>query len=227
MKKQYLKDRTAYVKEHMSQFGSSNVDNTENAFNFGSKKEEETEEETEETPAAAAEAEAETETPEGEVIGKGVGAEFQVGDDTVAVGVAVAAQSAADAEVAPIDALPAADQQPAGFTPSFDTGHSYKQEWAIIKVMTNNGVRVGLDKQSETDCEVLCGNLSYQDAVLKVDEISKQSNIPAFNDDMDEYIGKVSKAYIKKPSTPSTTASVTSYKPNPANFGGNSMGGAM
>jgi hypothetical protein len=225
MKNKYLKDRTVYVKEHMMQFGINNgtVDNSE----------------VEIEDAVINAEEEEIETPEGDiegsVIGKGIGAELEVGDNTIAVGVAVAAKPEGDST--PETLLPAAEQQPTAFTPSFETGHSYKQEWAIIKVMTNNGVRVGLDKQCETDCEVLCGNLSYQDAVLKVDEISKQSNIPAFNDDMDEYIGKVSKAYIKKPVAASNTVSTTSYKPNSANMGGfpinstdfstNPMGGAM
>jgi hypothetical protein len=191
MKNKYLKDRSLYVKEHMSQFGS--IDNTESVFTI--------------TPQ------------EPVVIGHGIGADFSVDDKDVHFDMSISSQP---------EITPEPEVAVAAYTPADNaSGHSLKQEWAIVKVMTNNGVRVGIDKQCDTDCEVICGHLTYQDATVKVEETGKQCNIPVFNDDMDEYIGKVSKAYVKKPESVSNTISPSSYKPNPANFNGNPMGGAI
>lgn len=89
-----------------------------------------------------------------------------------------------------------------GFNPSDNFNTMPKAEWCIIKCMTNNGERIGID-QNGTDCEVLCGGLHYDDATSKVEEFARRTSTPAFNNDCDIYLGKISKHFIKKPSKPS------------------------
>lgn len=86
-----------------------------------------------------------------------------------------------------------------GFNPSDNFSTTAKAEWCIIKCMTNNGERLGIDKQSETDCEIVCGGLHYEDAVTKVEEFTRKCNCQAFDNDCDVYLGKISKYFIKKP----------------------------
>lgn len=86
-----------------------------------------------------------------------------------------------------------------GFNPSDNFSSTPKAEWCVIKCMTNNGERLGIDKECDTDCEVLCGGLHYDDAVSKVEELSRKCDCQAFDNDNDIYLGKVSKYFIKKP----------------------------
>ncbi len=86
-----------------------------------------------------------------------------------------------------------------GFNPNDNFSTTPKADWCIIKCMTNNGERLGIDKQSDTDCEVVCSGLHYDDAVAKVEEFSRKCNCQAFDNDCDVYLGKMSKHFIKKP----------------------------
>jgi hypothetical protein len=214
MKNKYLKERKQYVTEHFATFFNDNgSDNTESLVDSNDEEELETELVNADDVA---------------VIGSGVGAEFEIGSgvdkDTIEVGISVThANDELPSNVPSIvNELPQVSNVDT-FIPSPNNSYNnMKQGWAVIKCMTTNGIRVGLDKQNETDCEVLAGNLSYDDAVNKIEEIAMQQGVPAFNDDLDEYVGRVSKAYVKKPVV-SNTISPTSYRPNI----NNTMGGAL
>jgi hypothetical protein len=97
------------------------------------------------------------------------------------------------------DILPTDMPVSSGFNPNDNFSTFPKAEWCIIKCMTNNGERLGIDKECETDCEVVCGGLHYDDAIAKVEEFARKCNCQAFDNECDIYLGKVSKHFIKKP----------------------------
>jgi hypothetical protein len=212
MKSKFLKDRKQYVKEHFAFFfNESGIPSTDNSENL-------VEEETEETE-----------------FGSEFESEYDSNSDSFNVDIEV---TNANDEL-PSNVPNLLNQLPQNVTTDMlapqpticdpmNTNFTTRNEWCVIKCMTNNGIRVGLDKQSETECEVLAGNLSYNDAITKVEEVASQQGCPVFNDDMDEYVGRVSKAYIKKPVV-SNTVSPSSYKPSPNSYGSsdNSFKGAL
>jgi hypothetical protein len=217
MKSKHLKNRSEYVKEHFAAFFNDR-DNSETVFSqFG--------------------ADTEEEAPESDLVDN---SEVVVDEPQVNVAtVSVTSEPKMDMGILDMNPSEVANQLPQNVTTGMlvpepaicdpmSNNFAVKQDWCVIKCMTTNGIRIGLDKQSETECEVLAGNLSYNDAISKVEEVASQQGCPVFNDDMDEYVGRVSKAYIKKPIV-SNTVSPTSYKPTPNSYGSseNSFKGAL
>lgn len=76
---------------------------------------------------------------------------------------------------------------------------SFKRpEWAITRVMTDNGERIAMEYQTETECEVIVGNLTYTEADARSTEIANQLNLSAFNSETDKYLGRVSSKVVRK-----------------------------
>lgn len=76
---------------------------------------------------------------------------------------------------------------------------SFKRpEWAITRVMTDNGERIAMEYQTETECEVIVGNLTYTEADTRSTEIANQLNLSAFNSETDKYLGRVSSKVVRK-----------------------------
>ena len=73
-----------------------------------------------------------------------------------------------------------------------------RPEWVVVRMMTDKGERVGMDKQGETDCEVLASNLSYADAERVSTEMAQKLELPEFNRTTDLYIGKISDKVVRR-----------------------------
>ena len=73
-----------------------------------------------------------------------------------------------------------------------------RAEWAVTRVMTANGERVAMEYQNTTECEVLVSNLNYADAEKASSEWAQKLNIPEYNNEVDDYIGRVSSKVVRK-----------------------------
>ena len=82
---------------------------------------------------------------------------------------------------------------------SASTSSFKRPEWAVTRVMTNNGERVAMEYQNSTDCEVLADNLSYEEAEKQSTEFASKLSIPEYNNEMDQFIGKVSSKVVRRP----------------------------
>lgn len=64
-----------------------------------------------------------------------------------------------------------------------------EQTWCIVKIETNNGLRLGLDYNF--DCnkkDIIRNNLTYDQAVELIDQISAELGIKTFNNHTDYQI---------------------------------------
>ena len=73
-----------------------------------------------------------------------------------------------------------------------------RPEWVVTRVMTDRGERVAMEKQHETDAEILVGNLSYEAALQASTDMSQKLEIPEYDNATDKYIGKVSSKVVRK-----------------------------
>lgn len=80
-----------------------------------------------------------------------------------------------------------------------------RAEWAVTRVMTANGERIAMEYQNTTECEVLVSNLTYSDAENASSEWAQKLNIPEYNNEVDDYIGRVSSKVVRKADNKTTS----------------------
>lgn len=59
------------------------------------------------------------------------------------------------------------------------------EKWAVVKVETLNGVRIGITQEDDLIGEVLEGNLTENEAEETSQGLSKELNIPLFDNNED------------------------------------------
>lgn len=98
------------------------------------------------------------------------------------------------------------EQTPDTFNPNVSMT---PQDWSIVKFMTDGGMRLGMDYSNEIDqnVEIVAGNLDFQSCCDQLDSLSSELGIAQHDNSIENYLGGLSKAMIKKPNTGDTTTS--------------------
>jgi hypothetical protein len=81
---------------------------------------------------------------------------------------------------------------------NFGASSFKRPEWCVVKCMTDNGIRIGVDLSSETDAEIVKCDMSYEEALACADKCSQECDIPLFDSVNDKYLGKIASAVIKR-----------------------------